>query len=370
VLRGQRNTRVWLAKAVGLDTERQLLILEDGELSYDTLLIATGARHHYFGHENWERSAPGLKTVEDALEIRRRVLSSFEAAERESDLSKRRALLTFVIVGAGPTGVELAGAVAELARHTLRGEFRNIDPTEARILLVEGTGRVLPGYPESLSARCTRSLERLGVTVHVATVVTDVADGVVTVQSTRARETVRARTVLWAAGIKASPLGQVIADAAGAELDSAGRVVVGHDLTIPGHPDIFVIGDLAHFAHQNDTPLPAVAPVAMAQGRYVARAIRRRLAGKPVAPFRYRNKGQLATIGRAAAVADFGPILFSGYLAWLLWLFVHLMYLVEFENRLLVFLQWVWSYVTRNRGARIIGASDRQASDPCESGTR
>ena len=363
VLRGQQNTRVWLAKAVALDVERRQLILEDGELSYDTLLIATGARHHYFGHDNWERHAPGLKTVEDALEVRRRVLSAFEAAEREVDPPKRRALLTFVIVGAGPTGVELAGAVAELARHTLRKEFRTIDPTEACILLIEGTSRVLPGYPESLSAKCSRSLERLGVTVRVATVVMGLSGGVVTVQSAQGIETIRTCTVLWAAGVMASPLGQAIADATGAELDPVGRVVVERDLTIPGHPDIFVIGDLAHFAHQTDEPLPAVAPVAMAQGRFFAKAIRRRLAEKPVESFRYRDKGQLATIGRAAAVADFGSIQFSGYFAWLLWLFVHLMYLVEFENRLLVFLQWVWGYVTRNRGARIIGANDLRASD-------
>jgi NADH dehydrogenase len=364
VLRGQQNARVWLAKAIGLDAERQRVILEDGELSYDTLLLATGARHHYFGHDDWERHAPGLKTVEDALEVRRRVLYAFEAAEREADPPKRRALLTFVIVGAGPTGVELAGAIAELARHTLRREFRTIDPTETRILLIEGTSRVLPGYPESLSAKCLSSLDRLGVTVRVATAVTSLSGGVVTVQSTQTIETISARTVLWAAGVKASPLGLTIADVTGAELDPAGRVIVGCDLTVKGYPNIFVIGDLAHFAHQNDAPLPAVAPVAMAQGRYFAKVIRRRLVERPVEPFRYRDKGQLATIGRAAAVADFGSIQFSGYLAWLLWLFVHLMYLVEFENRLLVFLQWAWGYVTRNRGARIIGDYDLRARDP------
>jgi NADH dehydrogenase len=355
ILRRQQNVRVWLARVKGVDVHERRVLLHDGDLAFDTLVVATGVRHHYFGHERWEALAPGLKTIEDALDIRRRVLRAFEMAECEADPARRRALLTFLIVGAGPTGVELAGAVAELARHTLRREFRSIDPAESRILLVEGAARVLPAYPENLSAKCARSLARLGVTVRTDTVVTDLSVGGVTLRSGSTTGTVAAHTVLWAAGITASLLGRALAEAAGIALDRLGRVIVEPDLTLPGHEDIFVIGDLAHFAHQTGEPLPGIAPVAMAQGRYVAAAIKRRLAGKPVPPFRYRDKGQLATIGRAAAVADFGSVRFSGHFAWLLWLFVHLMYLVGFENRVLVFVRWAWNYVTRNRGARLIG---------------
>ncbi len=361
ILRRQRNTSVWLADVTGLDAEARTLRLADGAaVPYDTLVAATGSTHHYFGNDGWEAAAPGLKTVEDATEIRRRVLTAFEAAERNPDRALEDGWLTFVIVGGGPTGVELAGAIAELANHTLRADFRGIDPRWATVLLVEGADRVLPPYPPPLSLAAQRSLERLGVEVRTGIRVTNLAPSQVTLTGNGMSETISARTVLWAAGVRASSFGNVLADATDAPRDRAGRIIVNRDLTVPDHPEIFVIGDLAHFAHQTGEPLPGVAPVAIQQGRFVADAIRRRLAGNPVRPFRYRNKGELATVGRAAAVADFGRLRFSGPIAWLLWLFVHLMYLVGFENRVLVFVQWAWNYVTRNRGARLIAHGWRE----------
>lgn len=364
ILRRQRNTTVWLGEVERLDPAmREVVLADGGTVAYDTLVLATGVTHHYFGHESWESSAPGLKTLEDATEIRSRVLRAFEEAERSPGTALADGWLTYVVVGAGPTGVELAGAIAELARDTMRRDFRGIDPSRARVLLIEGTDRVLPHYPAALSVRAQRSLERLGVTVRTHAAVTDVDDRGVIVRSDASIETVPARTVLWAAGVRASSLGAAVADVTGATCDRVGRIVVQPDLTIPGHPEIFVIGDLAHYSQQTGEPLPGVAPVAIQQGRYVADATRRRLQGKAIAPFRYVNKGELATIGRAAAVANFGRLRFSGYPAWVLWLFVHLMYLVGFENRLLVFVQWAWNYVTRNRGARLIahgwGEKDR-----------
>jgi len=354
VLKRGRNTRVVLAEVTGIDATARHVVLRDGEVPYDTLVIAAGAGHHYFGNDQWASLAPGLKTVEDAIEIRRRVLLAFEAAERETTAAAREAWLTFVVVGGGPTGVELAGALAELARHTLRREFRAFDPRAARILLVEGTDRVLPTFPRSLSERARRSLTRLGVEVRTETFVTEIdADGT-TLRRGEHVERLRSRTVLWGAGVRASKLGLVLQQATGCPLDRVGRVVVEADLSLPGHPEIMVIGDLAHFAHQTGEPLAGVAPVAMSQGRYVARLVRGRLQGKPHRPYRYVNKGMLATIGRSAAVADFGWVRFGGYPAWLLWLFVHLMYLVEFESRLLVFVQWAYNYFTRKRGARLI----------------
>jgi NADH dehydrogenase len=353
-LRKQENTTVWLAAVDGIDVGRKRVTMADGDVPYDTLVLATGVTHDYFGNDQWERHAPGLKTIEDATEIRRRVLLAFEAAERDRDASRRAAWLTFVVVGAGPTGVELAGAVAELSRQTLRRDFRHIDTSGAKILLVEGGERILSSFPSKLSAKATRSLQRLGVTVRTSAFVTDVSGSSVTVRSDDVSETIDTRTVLWGAGVTGSPLGRVLADATGVAIDELGRVMVEPDLTVPGHSDIFVIGDLAHFAHQTGAPLPGIAPVAISQGRYVANTIWRRLRGEPIKLFHYFDKGQLATIGRAAAVADFGRLRFSGYPAWLLWLFVHLMYLVEFENRVLVFVQWAWSYFTRNRGARLI----------------
>jgi NADH dehydrogenase len=357
VLKRQRDTRVLLAEAIDIDLAQRQVRLSDGEIGYDTLIVATGARHHYFGHPEWESAAPGLKTIEDATEIRRRVLLAYEMAEREADPALRRALLTFVVVGAGPTGVELAGTLAELARHTLRQDFRDIDPSTAQIILLEAADRVLPPYPPRLSAKASQALVRLGVTVRTHAVVTDVQAEAVTVRIGDATEIVPCRTVLWAAGVQASPLGAILARATGAALDRAGRITVQLDLSLPGHPEIFVIGDLANFPHQGGKPLPGVAPVAMQQGQYVARLIEARLRGQTLPPFRYRDYGNMATIGRNAAVADFGWLRLSGYLAWLAWLFIHVLKLIEFENRILVLFQWAWNYLTRNRSARLITGS-------------
>jgi NADH dehydrogenase len=354
VLQKQRNTQVLLGEMVDLDVENRRVILRDGEAPYDDLIVATGATHHYFGNDQWEPLAPGLKTIEDATAIRRRVLLAFERAERETDPEKRHAWLTFVIVGGGPTGVELAGALGEIANDTLRHDFRHINPAEARIILIEGEGRILPPFSPDLSAKAEKQLVSLGVKSLTGARVTNIEEQGVTVKCGGKDEHIPTRTVLWAAGVKASGLGKVLADRAGAQLDRAGRVLVEPDLSVPGHPEIHVIGDLANFAHQGGKPLPGVAPVAMQQGRYVARLIQEKLRGKPVPPFHYFNKGNLATIGRNRAVAEFGKLHLSGFPAWFVWVFVHLMYIVEFENRLLVLVEWVFNYVTRNRGARLI----------------
>lgn len=354
VLKNHKHARVLLGEAIGIDTVNRRVILSDGAVDYDTLVVATGARHQYFGHENWEQFAPGLKTVEDATDMRRRILLAFEAAEREQDPAKLRAWLTFVIVGAGPTGVELAGALAEISKDTLRRDFRRIDPSEARILLVEGTGRVLPAYPPRLSAAARKMLERLGVIVRTGAFVTNVREHSVTIRVENHSEEIPTRTVLWAAGVLASPLGRILADETGAALDSAGRVIVQRDLTVPGHPEIFVIGDLASFSHHTGTPLPGVAQPAIQEGRYVAKTIKRRLQGEKNPPFHYFDKGNLATIGRAAAVADFNWLRLSGLPAWIVWIFVHLLYIVQFQNRLLVLVQWAFLYVSYGRSARLI----------------
>jgi NADH:quinone reductase (non-electrogenic) len=355
VLRRHRNTEVLLAEMVDLDTEARRVILRDGERPYDELIVGTGATHHYFGNDQWASLAPGLKTVEDATAIRSRLLVAFEHAERETDAARRREWLSFVIVGGGPTGVELAGALGEIANDTLRGDFRHIDPTQAQILLIEGEPRLLPAFAPDLSAKAERQLIALGVRTRLDARVTGIDETGVTMTSGAGEERIAARTVLWAAGVRASRLGKVLAERAGATLDRAGRVIVEPDLSIPGHPEIHVIGDLASFSHQGGKPLPGVAPVAMQQGRYVARLIRARAEGRSVTPpFHYFNKGNLATVGRNKAVAEFGRLHIAGFLAWLTWVFVHLMYLVEFENRLLVLTEWVYNYVTRNRGARLI----------------
>jgi NADH dehydrogenase len=354
VLSRQRNARVWMAEVRDIRVDRRAVLLDDGEAPYDTLILATGAHHHYFGHDDWAPLAPGLKTIEDATEIRRRILLAFESAEREPDEAERRAWLTFVIVGAGPTGVELAGALGEIANDTLRHDFRGINPAEAVILLVEGADRVLPSFPPDLSAAAERALSDLGVRARTRSTVTGLDRAGVTVRTGDSAERIPAKTVLWAAGVEASELGKIVSQRTGAPIDRAGRVIVEPDLTVPGHPEIFVIGDLAHFSHQTGQPLPGVAPVAMAQGRYVARAIQARLRGETPPPFHYFDKGALATIGRNRAVAAFGRLHISGPIAWFAWLFVHLMYLVEFDNRLLVLIEWVYDYITRNRGARLI----------------
>lgn len=354
ILKRQKNTRVLLAEVIDIDAANRRVVLSDGEVGYDTLIVATGARHNYFGNDQWEKLAPGLKTIEDATEMRRRILLAFEAAERESDPDKLQGWLTFVVVGAGPTGVELAGTLGEMARHTLKHDFRAINPADARIFLVEGLDRVLPSYPPELSAKAQAALARLGVSVRTGAIVTDIQSDAVTLRCGERSERIPTRTVLWAAGVQASPLGRALAAAAGATLDRVGRVVVEPDLSLPGHPEIFVIGDLAHFSHQTGKPLPGVAPVAMQQGRYVAKLVERRLRGEEMPPFHYKDYGSMATIGRAAAVADLGRLRFSGFFAWLTWLFIHLMYLVQFENRVLVLMQWALNYFTRNRYARLI----------------
>jgi NADH dehydrogenase len=354
VLRRQRNTRVVLAEATHIDARGRRVVLSDGSVDYDYLIVAAGARHHYFGHADWAARAPGLKTIEDATEIRRRVFLAFEAAERESDEARRRAWLTFVIVGAGATGVELAGALSEIAHHTLKRDFRNINSREARILLVEAAPRVLPPYTPNLSSKAERVLRRLRVEIRLDCMVQEIGDDSVTVSAAGEREVIGARTVLWAAGVQASSLGQDLARETGVQLDRAGRVIVEPDCSIAGFGEIFVIGDQGCFHDAAGQPLPGVAPVAMQQGRYVAHCIEKRLRGESSPPFKYWDKGSMAVIGRGAAVAKMGRLEFNGNLAWLAWLFVHLMYLVEFDNRLLVLLQWAWNYLTWNRGARLI----------------
>ena len=354
ILRKHRNTEVLMGEVVDLDIQNRRVIMSDGEVSYDDLILATGATHHYFGNDPWAPLAPGLKTIEDATEIRRRILWAFERAEREPDPEQRRAWLNFVIVGGGPTGVELAGAMGEIANDTLRNDFRHIDPADAQIQLIEGDARMLPAFPPDLSAKAEKQLIALKVRPRTDVRVTNVDANGVTIHTSAGDQRIATHTVLWAAGVKASPLGKLLADRTGVAIDRAGRVIMQPDLTVPGHPEIYVVGDLASYSHQGAKPLPGVAPVAMQQGRYAAEHIRARLSGKTLPPFHYRDKGNLATIGRNKAVGQIGKLHLSGFPAWLVWLFVHLMYLVEFENRLLVLVEWIYNYVTRNRGARLI----------------
>jgi NADH dehydrogenase len=353
-LKRQRNTSVFLGEVQNIDVGGRRVVLHDRNLQYDILIVATGSAPFYFGNPHWRKNAPGLKTIEDATEIRRRIFIAFEAAERECGPADLESLLTFAIVGGGPTGVELAGALAEIARDTLAHDFRNIDPAKTRILLLEGGGRILPTYAAESSAKATASLERLGVTVRVNALVSDIQSDALTVKQGEKFEIIPCRTVIWAAGVQASPLGRVIAAATGAKMDRAGRIMVEPDLTVAGHPEIFVIGDLANYVHPTGTPLPGVAPVAMQQGKYVARVIAARINAAPIAPFRYRDRGNMAIVGHASAVAEIGRVRFSGYLAWLAWLFVHLVQLIEFENKVLVLIQWGWYYFSRNRAARLI----------------
>jgi len=345
ILRKQQNCRVLLAEATAVDLARRRVVLADGELGYDYLVVATGATDSYFGHEEWARLAPSLKSIEEALEIRRRVLLAYEAAERTTDADARRTWLTFVVVGAGPTGVELAGALSEIARHALERDFRTIDPQDARVVLVEAADRVLGTFPPDLSEKATAQLVRLGVEVRVGTKVTEIDAGGVCLGSER----VAARTVVWAAGVKASPLARSL----GVPLDRAGRVLVEPTLTLPGHPEVFVIGDLA--VHQQDgKAFTGLAAVAVQEGPHAAANIVRAVRGEPLVPFRYVDKGTLATIGRAAAVANFGRVHLSGFIAWLAWLFVHIFLLIGFRNRFVVMFEWAWTYLTYERGARLI----------------
>ena len=347
VLRRQKNTEVLLAEATDVDVEKRLVRLSDGGcLGYDYLIVATGAHHSYFGHEEWEPLAPGLKNLEDALEIRRRVLMAFELAERERDPVKRHAYLTFVIVGGGPTGVETAGAVAEIRRYALRRDFRHIDPREATVMLLEGGPRVLPSYPPELGEKAKNDLRRLGVEVRTETLVTDIQPGWVSA----AGWTIPTRTVIWAAGNMASSLLKSL----DAPLDRVGRAIVEPDCTIPGHPEVFVLGDAAAFNHQEGGTLPGICPVAIQMGQYTARTIEGDHSGRPRRAFRYWDKGQLAVVGRGRAVADIWRFHFSGFIAWLTWIFVHIFFLIGFRNRVLVLIQWAWSYFTYGVGARII----------------
>jgi NADH dehydrogenase len=346
ILRGRKNVEVLLGEVVDFDLQQRRVKLADLEISYDYLIVATGAGHSYFGHDEWARLAPGLKTIEDALEIRRRILLAFELAERQALAKESQLPLNFVIVGAGPTGVELAGTLAEIARQVLRQEFRSIDPKRTRIILLEGGPRILPAYAPDLSASAVRQLEKLGVEVRSSALVTGINPGEVRV----GEERIPAAVVLWAAGVAASPLGKKL----GAPTDRSGRVLVNSDLSLPQHPEVFVIGDLASLKDEHGNPLPGVAPVALQEGRAAAKTIAGELQNKPRKDFRYLDKGSLATIGRAAAVAQFRKLHISGYFAWLAWLFVHVFFLIGFRNRLIVLFQWAWSYLTYERGARLI----------------
>ena len=359
VLSKQKNVQVLMGEVTGIENETQKVTLKNGEtVDYDTLIMATGSSHHYFGKDEWSNIAPGMKTIEDALEVRRRIFLAFEAAEKETDPARREALLTFFIVGGGPTGVELAGALAELAFETLKEDFRSINPGETKVVLLEGMDRVLPPYPGDLSVAAKKSLEKLGVEVRINTLVTNIEGDTVTLKSGDSVEKVQAFTVLWAAGIKASPMGKAIADQTGAELDRIGRVIVEDDLSVPGCPNIFIAGDLAHYAHNSDGPLPGTAATAMQQGHYLADSIKNRLAKKPISAFEYKDNGSMAVIGRNEAVANLGFAKLSGFPAWIIWIFVHIYYLIEFDNKLLVMLQWGWHYFTSQRGARLITGDD------------
>jgi len=354
ILRKYGNIRVFWDEVTDIDVAARTVITPAASYSYDTLIVAAGSSVSYYGNETWRAFAPGLKGIEEALEIRNRVLRAFEEAEKEHDPEVRRAWLSFVIVGAGPTGVELAGTLGEIARDTLRGDFRNIRPEEARIFVLELSPRVLPSFPEDLSEAAELSLLRLGVRSLTGVRVTAVDRDGVEFERDGQRRRLPARTVIWAAGVQGHPLARLLQQRAGAELDRAGRVRVSADCSLPAHPEIFVIGDMASCPDGKGGTLPALAPVAMQQGRYVARVIADRLAGRSSPAFRYRDKGVLATIGRHHAVAQFGRTRFRGALAWLLWLFVHLIYLIGFQNRVLVLVQWAFHYFSYNRGARII----------------
>lgn len=363
ILRRNQHTRVLLGEAVELDSVARRVTLNDGgTVDYDTLVVATGARHAYFGHEEWARLAPGLKTIEDATEMRRRILIAYEAAEREADPARRTEWMTFVVAGAGPTGVELAGALGEISRDTLRRDFRSIRPADARVLLVEALDRVLPTYPKSLSRSARRQLERLGVTVRTETKVTAIDEGGIDVavhsDGDERTERIPTRTVLWAAGVQASSFGRKVADALGVEADRAGRVPVGADLSVPGHPEVMILGDLAIAKRQGGKPVPGVAPAAIQEGTYAAVAIGQRVRGATPEPFRYRDRGDVAVIGRLSGVADIRWLgrfaRMSGFLAWGMWLGVHIVYLIGFANRLVVIIRWAWSFLTHGRGTRLI----------------
>ena len=358
VLHRNINTRVIMAEVSSVDASAKTLILDDGKsVPYDTLVVATGAADNYFAHPEWAQFAPGLKTVENALEIRSRIFLAFEAAERELDPEARKAWLTFVIIGGGPTGVEMSGAIADIARDTLHRDFRTISEKDVNVTLIEGTGRLLTAYPEDLAQNAEEKLKKMGVMTRAHSMVTTIDEQGVEFKHDDKSERIDSKTVIWAAGVKASALGKIVAYQTGAEADKMGRVVVESDCTVKGHPEIFVIGDLASFSHDGGKPLPGVAQVGIQMGSYVAKVISARLDTKhptPPKPFHYWDKGNMATIGRAAAIAQIGKLHVTGFIAWIMWLFIHLMYLVSYQSRLVVILQWFYSYATFNRGARLI----------------
>ena len=358
VLNKYKNTYVLKAEVTDILPQEKKVVFRDGDINYDTLIVATGSYHHYFGHDQWANIAPGLKTVEDALEMRRKILLSFEAAERETDPKKQQEWMTFLIIGAGPTGVELAGTIGELTRTTLKDDFRNINTENAKIILVEGLNHVLPTYPPELSEKAEKSLKKLGVNIRLNTMVTNIETSRATISRNGDSEIIQSRTILWTAGVKASALGKALEKHAGAKLDKSGRVTVNADLSVPGYPNIFVIGDLAHLLYQGQDPLPGVAPVAMQEGSYVAKIILNRIKGKETKPFEYKEKGNLAVIGTNSAVADLGSLKFSGFIAWLTWAIVHIRYLIEFDSKVVVLFKWAWSYFTRKRGVRLITGED------------
>lgn len=356
VLKRQKNAKVLQDEVTGFDLEAKELVMAEHRVPYDLLVVAAGMTHSYFGNDDWQPLAPGLKSIPEATEIRGRVLTAFEEAEWEPDEARRRRLQTFVVVGAGPTGVELAGTLADLSRYTLPKEFRNIQTRETRVVLVDAVSHVLSTFPEDLSVKARESLEKLGVEVKTNTKVSQITPHGVTLHGEGDDEHIEAATVLWAAGVKASPLGKQLAEAGGGkfETDRAGRPMVERNLSLPGYPDVFVIGDLAHLKDDEGNLIPGVAPAAIQEGKYLAKLIRNRLAGIDTPEFHYRDLGSLATIGRAKAVARIGKVKFTGVTAWWMWLLVHLMQLVSFENRALVLMQWSWSYITRGRSARLI----------------
>ncbi len=362
ILQKQKNCTTLLADVHRIDPVKQIVYSNLDEHPYDSLLICTGASHTYFGHDEWGKNAPGLKTLEDAVAIRARLFLAFEKAEASTDPTERERLLTFVVIGAGPTGVELAGAIAELSRHTLKGNFRNIDPASARIILLEGGDRVLASYVPKLSTSALHALQRLGVEVRLGTTVTQVAEQSVTYQLNGEQTQLPAHVILWAAGVQGSPLGKLIAEVTHDKMDRQGRLMVQNNLTLPSHDNIFILGDLAH-VEQEGKLLPGVAPVAMQMGTYAVRLILARLHGKIIPAFKYHDKGSMATIGRGAAVADLNIMKLTGYPAWLAWLFLHVIFLVGFESKILVLFQWAWNYITRGRSARLI------ADAPVETGT-
>ncbi len=356
ILRYQANTEVVLAEVTGVNSKSRRVLAGEREFPFDYLVLATGARHSYFGHDEWEKFAPGLKAIPDATAIRQKILYAFELAEMESDATTRENLLRFILVGGGPTGVEMAGAIAELSHRALASDFRRIDPRSAKVILIEAGPRLLNAFPEMLSLKAKKSLERLGVEVMLNARVQGINETGVALENSR----IFSRTVIWTAGVMASPVGKWL----GVETDRAGRVKVGADLSLPGEPNVFVLGDAAHVLDEKGQPLPGVAPVAMQEGQFIAELIRKRIAGKATPKvFRYFNKGNLATVGRSSAVADLGRVHLSGWLAWMAWLFVHIFYLIGFRNRLIVMTEWAWAYFTFQRGSRLIYSDYRKGVD-------